>query len=90
MNMQKETKRIEIDFWSIGINDSRGIYQQSLFDPVQTHGVYGLTESTVWKVKEYLKSKGATRFRKLNANGKGYKILCYKAPNCKAEKEAKI
>ena len=61
--------------------DRESIYQQSLFDPIQTHGVYGLTKDTLPKVKDFLKSKGATRFRTVKANGKGLFILCYKTVN---------
>lgn len=63
----------------------RESYQQKLFDPVQTHAVYGLTEHTLPRVKEELKKKGATRFRvvkcKLHNNKpNGWQILCYKSP----------
>ena len=63
-----------------------GIYQQSLFDPVQTHGVYGLTKNTLPKVKEYLKANGATRFRTVKANGAGFFILCYKTKKERVDK----
>lgn len=59
---------------------SDGIYQQSLFDPIQTHGVYGLTEVTLPKVKQQLKEDGATRFRTVKVPKSDFRILCYRAP----------
>ena len=64
--------RIQIDL-------PTGTYQQELFDPVQTHAVYGLTKDTYDGVKAELKSKGATYFRRVKCIGKnGLMILCYK------------
>lgn len=56
-------------------------YQQTLFDPVQTHAVYGLTEDTLKEVKEQLKKNGATRFRTVKCRKPScFRILCYKSP----------
>lgn len=54
-----------------------GWYQQELFDYVQSHAVYGLTEYDVDAVKKELKSKGATRFRVVGKVKNGIRILCY-------------
>ena len=59
-------------------------YFQTLFDPVQTHGLYGLTDDNLDQAKEWLKEQGATRFRTvkcrsmINRKGNGYRILCFK------------
>jgi len=61
---------------------AHAIYQQKLFDPVQTHGVYGLTDQTLPEVKKELKEKGATRFRTVKCHKPSpWRILCYKSPN---------
>ena len=52
-------------------------YTQEIFDPVQSHAVYGLVDETVNRVKEHLVSKGATRFR-LRKLKNGFRILCYR------------
>lgn len=56
-----------------------GTYEQELFDPVQTHGMYGLTEKTLPKVKEMLKNAGAKRFRTVKIRSSDRCILCFKA-----------
>lgn len=50
---------------------------QTLFDPVQTHGLYGLTEDNLQQAKDMLKSLGAKRFRVVKCRS-GYRILCFK------------
>lgn len=56
-------------------------FQQKLFDPVQTHAVYRLTDETLPAVKEELKQKGATRFRVVKCHKPSpWRILCYKSP----------
>lgn len=56
-----------------------GTYVQDLFDPIQTHGVYGLTDLTLPKVKEMLKNAGAKRFRTVKITQSDRRILCFKA-----------
>lgn len=68
---------------SIGNNfEYRDLYQQPLFDPVQSHAVYGIeTKEMLESVKKTLKEKGAKRFRTIK-NRYGFYILCYKGlPN---------
>lgn len=58
-------------------------YFQTLFDPVQTHGMYGLNATNVAEAKEWLKSLGAKRFRVvkcrslINRKDNGFRILCF-------------
>lgn len=54
-------------------------YVQKLDDPVQTHAVYGVTNSPadIQLVKDVLKSKGANRFRVVK-NDFGKAIICFK------------
>jgi len=54
------------------------MYIKELFDPVQTHAVYGVNVAIADEVKFALKQAGATRFRIVNANMKGLKIVCFK------------
>ncbi len=63
----------------LGWTTRDGVYQQTLFDPVQSHGVYGLTETTLPLVKEALKEMGAKRFRVVGSKKFGRYILCYKS-----------
>lgn len=72
-------QKIDIPKGGIGIynRDWELVYQQSLFDYVQSHAVYSLTDYTLPLVKEYLKSKGAKRFRTLKGKN-GWHILCYR------------
>lgn len=59
---------------------------QTLFDPVQTHGLYGLTENNLQRAKDWLKSLGAKRFRvvkcrsMIDRKDNGYRILCFQWP----------
>ena len=60
-------------------------YFQTLFDPVQTHGLYGLTENNLQEAKDMLKSLGAKRFRVVKCRNlinkdNGHRILCFKWP----------
>ena len=55
-----------------------GEYTQKLFDPVQTHAVYGVTLSRVDKVKEIIKKHGGKRLRMVTANCKAFRIICFK------------
>jgi hypothetical protein len=56
----------------------KGYDVRELFDPVQTHAVYGLYPSEVARVKQELKENlKATRFRVVT-NSMGGKILCFK------------
>lgn len=56
-----------------------GTYVQELFDPIQTHGIYGLTDATLPSVKEMLKKAGAKRFRTVKVTQGVHRILCFKA-----------
>jgi len=56
----------------------KGHAVRTLFDPVQTHAVYGVHPDNVAKVKSELKEEfKATRFRVVTA-GTGNKIVCFK------------
>jgi hypothetical protein len=59
-----------------GFNNDR--YVQTLFDPVQTHALYGLTKETIDSFKKQLKELGANRFRTVSTRF-GFKILCFSA-----------
>lgn len=55
-----------------------GYRLQELFDPVQTHALYGVPVEQVDDVKDELRKKfGATRFRLVTAYNKS-KIICFK------------
>jgi hypothetical protein len=55
----------------------RGSYVQTVFDPVQTHALYGITKGEAAEAKEALKAIGAKRFRVVN-NSYGFAIICFK------------
>lgn len=57
-------------------------YVQSIFDPVQTHAIYGLSSSSeVSELKFKIKNNGlGNRFRQLK-NRFGNYILCFKISN---------
>jgi hypothetical protein len=55
----------------------RDAYMRHLFDPVQTHAVYGLSPLDLPLIKYLLKQLGAKQFRTLK--NKGYPILCFNA-----------
>lgn len=60
-------------------NDAQ--YFQSLFDPTQTHAIYGITKDDLEHYKEQLKKLGANKFRAVTASSKHLKILCFNATN---------
>ena len=68
----------------------KGCYFQTLFDPVQTHGLYGLVEGNLQEAKDMLKSLGAKRFRVVKCRGminrkdNGFRVLCFKWPRLTA------
>ena len=53
----------------------RGMYFETLFDPHQTHALYGVTPEKIDYWKDYLKSFGAKKFRVVK-NGY-YPIICF-------------
>lgn len=56
----------------------QGYTVRTLFDPVQTHAVYGVHPNNVAKIKSALKDQvNATRFR-IVTSGLGSKIICFK------------
>jgi hypothetical protein len=56
-----------------------GYRVEELFDPIQTHAVYGVPYAQVPTIKAALKEKlGATRFRTVQPMMKGEKIICFK------------
>lgn len=57
-------------------------YVQKMFDPVQTHALYGITESAVADIKIRLKDLGATRFRVVKTRS-AFRILCFNASKIK-------
>ena len=58
----------------------RGQYIQTLHDPIQTHGWYGLSASgnDVQKAKDLLKSVFKANNFRVVKNGYGFAILCFK------------
>jgi hypothetical protein len=54
-------------------------YVQPIFDPNQTHAVYGVGNdpAEINEVKRKLKEYGATLFRVVK-NGYGFAIICFK------------
>lgn len=62
-------------------NDFRGSYIQSLFDPVQTHALYGIWKDDLEEAKKILKKNGATRFRVVKVRKSDRIILCFKIKN---------
>lgn len=52
------------------------MYYQTLFDPHQTHGLYGVRVDDVPYWKEYLKKHGAKKFRVVK-NQYGFAIICF-------------
>ncbi len=56
----------------------KGSYVQGLFDPIQTHALYGISKDDLIQAKKILSEHKATRFRTVKATGKGFVILCFK------------
>lgn len=59
------------------MNTVLGYQVQELFDPVQTHAVYGVPHEQADEVKQRLKQLGAVRFRMVK-NRYGFTIVCFK------------
>lgn len=53
-------------------------YVQDIFDPKQTHALYGITKDTLDSYKKRLKELGANRFRQVKVRD-GWMILCFNA-----------
>lgn len=63
------------------LNRHSGTYLRELFDPVQTHAIYGLADSFFPSVRMELKAVGITRFRVVKPRKGTYQkvsILCFK------------
>lgn len=58
-------------------NQFRGSYVQTIFDPIQTHALYGVSKTQKDDAKAALKKIGAKRFRVVN-NDFGMSIICFK------------
>lgn len=72
MNISKETKQA-----INAISNTHSI--RELFDPVQTHAVYNVSETHLDSVKATLKATAkATRFRIVKTQIKGLVIVCFK------------
>ena len=56
---------------------SRRHYIKELFDPVQTHAVYGVMAEDLQAVKDTLAEAGAKRLRVVKVD-KFLRIVCYK------------
>lgn len=74
-DINKTINRVVSRYW--------GMSFKRLFDPRQTHAVYGVTESTMDLLKTELKKIGANKFRKVKANGHNLWILCFSVENVK-------
>ena len=59
------------------VRQFRGSYIQTIFDPVQTHALYGVTKSDRDEAKAALKKAGAGRLRVVS-NRHGFVIICFK------------
>lgn len=55
----------------------RGSYISTIFDPIQTHALYGVSKTQKDEAKAALKKIGAKRFRVVN-NDFGMSIICFK------------
>lgn len=49
-----------------------------IFDPVQSHAIYGVHKCELDDMKDYLRGKGATKFRTVSKN-RTHSILCFSA-----------
>ena len=54
-----------------------GSYCQEIFDPVQTHAIYGVAKSDKEYIVKNLKSIGAKRFRTVQPVAKSLIIVCF-------------
>ena len=61
------------------MNTFYGYEVRPLFDPIQTHAVYGVLVENVAALKEGLRAQGATKFRIVKTGIKGIVIVCFKS-----------
>lgn len=54
-----------------------GRYVQKIFDPIQTHALYGIPVEDLSEFKKQLRELGAKRFRQVKASH-GFVTLCFK------------
>ena len=54
-----------------------GSYYQKIYDPIQTHAIYGVAKSDKDSIVKSLKSIGAKKFRTVQPNAKGLTIICF-------------
>ena len=59
------------------VRQFRGSYIQTIFDPVQTHALYGVTKSFKHEAIAALKNAGAQRLRTVS-NRQSFVIICFK------------
>lgn len=59
------------------MNTVLGYHVQEIFDPVQTHCAYNISQDRLDEVQERLREQGGVRFRKVK-NGLGNVNLCFK------------
>ena len=62
--------------WKALPSVSSGMYYQTLFDPHQTHGLYGVRVDDVQYWKDFLKKHGGKKFRVVK-NCYGNAIICF-------------
>ena len=72
-----------VNFLTQSLDLHSGSYIQQLFDPVQTHAVYGITESDIPNLKHRLTILGAKRFRNVKCVNSDFRILCFSAKSIK-------
>jgi hypothetical protein len=60
------------------LNRFSGTYINKIYDPIQTHALYGLGKDNLDQAKRLLKEDGAKRFRVVKTNTNGLVILCFK------------
>lgn len=73
-----------INFLNRSLNLYRGAYILPLFDPIQTHAVYGITDADIANLKKQLITLGAKRFRTVKIRKSDLRILCFNAKSIKS------
>ena len=82
-------KVMELFFESKITSINRGIYIQKIYDPIQTHAVYGITKEDLDKVKKVLTDYKCSRFRTVKTRT-NFIILCFKSLEIKLFKLTKL
>ena len=81
--MTNELKKAMTTRLNSFVSGHKGAYCQSLFDPIQTHAIYGLAKTNKEEVKQSLKEMGAKKFRMVQPHAKSLIIICFDASGIK-------